>query len=96
MRIIHLFTLLAAGAFTTQAALIHEYLFNNGVTDSAGSAHGSLQGAATVSGGILSFGPVQTESFVQFGEFLVRRREATPSFSTNARVTARSATASSR
>jgi hypothetical protein len=39
----------------SHAALSHRYSFTAGAADSVGTAHGSLQGAATVSGGVLNF-----------------------------------------
>ncbi|MSV28096.1 MAG: hypothetical protein EXQ52_05040 [Bryobacterales bacterium] len=56
IRILRLFTILAAGVFSAQAALIHQYLFNGDVSDSARTSNGSLNGGAAVAGGILTLG----------------------------------------
>lgn len=48
-------SLTAIGTDLSHAALIHRYSFTAGAKDSVGTAHGSLQGVATVSGGTLYF-----------------------------------------
>ena len=49
------------------ATLIHDYQFDDGVTDSAGSADGWLGGAATVSGGKLNL----AGGFAGFNDYLL-------------------------
>ncbi len=50
--------------------LIHQYGFNgSGVTDSVGSANGTLYGGATVSGGVLTLDGVN--DFVQFATLII-------------------------
>jgi len=43
-------------ALPAQAQLFHRYSFDDGVLDSIGGAHGTLEGGATVSGGALNLG----------------------------------------
>ncbi len=70
MRTIRLLTFLAAGVFGAQAALIHQYLFNSDLTDSAGAANGSAFGGATVAGGVLTLNGA-SQQYVEFGEYIV-------------------------
>jgi hypothetical protein len=42
-------------AIAAQLGLTHRYSFTAGATDSVGTAHGTLQGVATVGGGVLNF-----------------------------------------
>ncbi len=44
---------LTAFSLSAQAALVHRYSFSSDATDSVGTAHGTLAGGATVSGGQL-------------------------------------------
>ncbi|MEK6701001.1 MAG: LamG-like jellyroll fold domain-containing protein [Planctomycetota bacterium] len=53
-----------------QATLIHSYPFNSDVTDTVGSANGTLVGGATVLDGYLSLQAAQ-QQYVQFAENLV-------------------------
>lgn len=62
--------LLLAGAAQVQAAtLIHHYDFTSGVTDSAGSADGTLLGNASTAGGVLTLDG--DGDYVQFSSYLV-------------------------
>jgi hypothetical protein len=49
--------------------LVHQYVFNGNVSDTVGSANGTLQGGATASGGVLSLDG--TDDYVQFGSHIV-------------------------
>lgn len=63
-------TFAAISTLRADPVLIHEYTFGGStVTDSVGTANGSLEGGATVSGGALHLNG--DGQYVQFGDFLI-------------------------
>lgn len=63
------FCMLTGAPFAQAATLIHHYDFSSGVTDSAGSANGTLVGDASTAGGVLTLDG--DGGYVQFSSFLV-------------------------